>query len=93
MTYDNPQLSPQDAARLRFIKRLYLLEPKARTHLLRIENDDEIAELKRVSIDQQHFEMAVAMKDEQARRKVELAIPPESVSNEAEYRAMGGELP
>lgn len=74
MNWIPTNISSEDKSRLWFIQRMYRSSKSGRDHLLRVENDAEIDELKRVAIEQQHFEMAVVFKDELARRAKEVRV-------------------
>lgn len=72
-----PQEQPNDdAARMRFIERLQGHDEQTIRHLLGIEHDHELIELKRVAIEAQYFEVAVYVKREMLRRGVSDATPP-----------------
>lgn len=69
-------MSNDDKIRHEFINRIYGFDARSRNHLLSIEQDDEISELKRVATDAQHFEMAVILKNEIDRRNREKPMYP-----------------
>ncbi len=84
-------LSP-DQCRLQFICHLFTFSERGRTHLLDIEGDDELAALKRVALDAQHFEMAAAIgavikrrEQQTGMRYVERPLPNESGALRAEF--------
>lgn len=61
-------MTKDDHLRRDFICRLHGFDAEARNNLLRIEQDDEITELKRVALEIQHFEMAFVLNHELRRR-------------------------
>lgn len=67
-------MSPTDQCRLQFIRTLYSLPERGRVHLLGMESDAELEDLKRVTLDAQHFEMAVVVANEIKRRKTGIPV-------------------
>jgi hypothetical protein len=72
------QADKERSAQIRFIERLHGMDKDHRHHLLRIEQDDEIKRLFNVALDEQHFEMAVALRDHALTRGIVLGTPKEN---------------
>ncbi len=64
-------MSSEDHRRCKFLQMLWTPSGRGRAHLLSVESAEELSELKRAALDEQHFELAAAVVQEIKRRAAE----------------------
>ena len=64
----------EDTKRVRFLDIIWPMSDRQRAHTLGVESDEELEHLKRVALEQQHFEMAASIVAEIKRRGHEVPV-------------------